>query len=423
MQEPKVFCLITCSRSGSNLFHSLLDGHPDVLCFPRPVQFNEFWQGAKGRKEDKDYLVNSFIDKHTILFSGKAWIKYDRGAELGPKKDETFYVDADLFCKNALAELKDKKVSRAVLFTSFHKAYHAARGKVLPERPLIVNHSHYIDYVEEIGASLSDFPNSTFALLMIRHPIQKLNSCVNVMKWRDTLFCGELCARQKQILRGIIHLVERFPNLDVKYLPFEHLMMHPEQAMNAFTNWAKIKWNDSLLQSTVNDKLWWGNGRIPRNGIAPGWKVYRSLGFLETKDWTIFRGLIFKRMEKFGYLTEGKDMAKVGKAKLLALLLLPSRIEWVSLKSMFSPQYWSSVMGKIREKIRDSRLKKSDKYKQLSIYILRLNPVVWCYYFLRRIGYYYAFAIKDKGKDERLPLLLEGVNLPDEGKDRVYAER
>ncbi|MFH1791844.1 MAG: sulfotransferase [Candidatus Omnitrophota bacterium] len=392
MKDPKILCLITLSRSGSNLFHSLLDGHPQVLSFPRYLQFNGFWEGLKD-KSDAAFCVDSFIAAHPKIFSGLAWIEYDRADRLGPGMDETFSVDEELFRREALKILGGGRLSRKGLFLALNCAYHSACGKSFPEEPLIVDHIHYIDRLDEVKAALADFPETTYALVMTRHPVDNLNACVGAMKWRDMLFCGELYNRHKQILRGILHFTEACPGLRVKYLGFERFLNEPREAMEAFASWVGIRWDDCLLRSTLQGKLWWGNGRVPRNGITGGRGRYEPKTILEKKDLEMFTGIIPARMSVMGYSEPVRAGAAPSRIKLCLLIALPTAAEWGILKNMFSPAYWKGVGRKGRGRI--------------PLALKRLNPVAWGYYFIKRVLYYLGFMAGHDGGKEIAPMLMD----------------
>ena len=63
-----VLCLVTVARSGSKFFHSLLDHHPNVICFPRKLQFSAFWNSVSSRKDDLASIVDTFFDIYDHCF-------------------------------------------------------------------------------------------------------------------------------------------------------------------------------------------------------------------------------------------------------------------------------------------------------------------------------------------------------------------
>lgn len=401
----KVFCVLTYGRAGSKLFQSLLDWHPQIMSFPRTLQFQQFWKKVSHKKDNPGFLVDTFIKEHPRFFSGKTWtkhdIKYDKADQLGPNMNETFYVDTESFRKNALEELKDKEITRARLFIALHRAYHASCDRGGPESPLIFYHIHAMEHIEDVKACLKDFPNDAYILVITRHPVESLRSLVNIMKIRNTLSCSGIFFQQRRVLRYVSRL-GNLSGVNIRSLTYEQFLSFPEQVMRAFTDWVKIKWNDSLMRGTMHGKLWWGNSDIPRNSIAPGWKLYKPSGLMERKDRIIFSNIAYSRMGKLGYLDESDTERKLRKGTLLLLLLLPTSAELCTLKSMFSPRYWKGIKKRIREDIDNSYLD-GGLSKRLVYHMRIFNPFKWIFFYFMRTAYYYQFALMDRGNRESVP--------------------
>ena len=241
------------------------------------------------------------------------------------------------------------------------------------------------------------------------------------MKMCNTFSCGELFYHQKQILLCGQNIIERFPQLDVKILPFERLHRNHRDVMKSFVDWLDIKWHENLMTSTMHGKLWWGNGQLPRNGTNPNWKVYQPAGFLEKKDWMMFKSFAYDRMTRLGYINKTGNKTTLTKAGFLLLLLLPTAAEWSALKSILSFRYWRNLLSKLKEDVDDPHFRNFDYYSkqelpqykkahtQSHIKIIRnlrifrhllrniqlLNPVKWIYYVLKRIFLYAVFADRD----------------------------
>lgn len=389
----KVLCLLTQGRSGSKLFHSLLDSHPQILMFPRSLHFSRFWKKVEDRKRENEYIVDLFVKDHPRFFSGIEWKrinKFDRADNLGPDMNETFFVDKNNFKKHAISMMSGKRIERRDFFKIAHKAYRLATGKNLPKSTIILNHIHTTLALDEVEACLEDFRGNTRLLLMARHPIESLNSCVKIQKLRNTLSCAEVSLHQRETLLGASEIIRRFPALDAKVLPFELLHMKHRDVMEEFTKWMDIRWDNSLMQSTMRGKLWWGNGEKPQSGTNPRWEIYKPKGFLENKDWRIFCSLTGKRMHSLGYAKwEKRKPSRLTKAATAFLLFLPMKVEWELLKSIFRPKYWITVIDNI---------KKSGDTHSFWMRLLRnihyLNPVKWIYHIMKRYAFYYSFSRK-----------------------------
>lgn len=396
MNTPKVLCLMTCGRAGSKFFHSLLDNHPQIMCFPRTMRFNNFWASAH-RKDNAEYLVDLFIARHPRFFTGKIWAryaKYDKADQLGVKKNETFLIDINAFRQNALTELNNKNLSRTTLFIALHRAYHITCGREVPENPLILYHIHRIDEIEELRACLTDFPNNTYLIVSARHPIEEMNSIITWKNLHNDLNCGSIFHHQKQIIRGVTHITDNFPKLNIRVLPFEKTQRQQREVMETLVDWLGIRWHDNLMISTMHGKLWWGNAKIPHNKANLKWQTYRPSGILEKKDWKVIRNLVFNRMKRYGYIGHTEKRKISAKPKFLALLMLPTKPEWALLKYIFSVNYW-------REALRAQKIS-----KKLIRYIFLFNPLKWFYFYIARIVYCYRFFEKTNKQNEKVPSIL-----------------
>jgi len=429
---------MTHGRAGSKLFHSLLDWHPQIMCFPRTLHFNKFWQCVKNKKDNHAHTVDAFVDMHPRFFNGECWYrinKFDRADQLGADKKESFSVNKRDFRQNALAMLQSETITRATLFLLLHQAYHVTCGRKLPERALILYHIHTMESEDELSACLSDFSNNVRLLVPIRHPVETMKSSVNIQKMRNTLSCGETFHHQRQVLLCTSEIMEHYPRLDIKISPLESLNRNHENLMKAFVEWIGIEWHDALMVSTMHSKLWWGNSATTfKNGTNPNWKIYNPSGFLEKKDWRIFSALIYDRMKKIGYLNETDTKNPLTKTQLLFLLLLPTAAEWKLLKSIFSLNFWLETIKKIKEEVDDPRFENFDSYakkelrkdeqtckgnsnfqtiliknrrisKQLCRNIRLLNLFNWLYNTAKRIIVYYRFAEKGLKTENVSPLL------------------
>ena len=91
--SPKIICLVTSARGGSKLFHSLLENHPDVICFPRTFRMTRFLQAINYELKNSKKISEKFIENYPRFFDGKVWSNFnslDKADRLGVNSDETF---------------------------------------------------------------------------------------------------------------------------------------------------------------------------------------------------------------------------------------------------------------------------------------------------------------------------------------------
>jgi len=430
----RIVCLLTSGRAGSKLFHSFLDWHPQVMGFPRNLSFDEFWRSYAPIHGDPAALIDAFIRCHPRFFSGEAWYRfnrYDRADQLGPGKNETFSVDTERFRRLALAELaSEPRLNRRSLFLALHRAYHAACGRPPLGDGILLYHIHDINFQDEVAACLDDFPAETQVLIMARHPIEGVNACLKWMVMHNTLSCEELFSHQRSVLIDGGSLIERFPGLDIRTVPYEQLLGAQEAVMRAFAAWTGIRWNESLRRSTMHGKLWWGNGKAPRQGVNGMQPNGRPSSWLERCEWTALRSLAPVRLTRYGYLDGAQQSEPAGRGTFAASWLLPTTSEWALLTLSVSPRHWRRVVRGIRERARDPRRRpeggRGERFGWvLARHLAQANPIVWCYWVRRRVLLWARIAEARRRHNEPVPQLLlesdEAVS-PAQGRSHAYAE-
>ena len=364
---------MTVARSGSKFFHSLMDGHPQVICFPRKLKFCSFWRRVSNNRENPIAMIDIFIEMNPHFFSGTCWYKvnkYERADELGPEMNETFSVDIEIFRQKAMSLLKDKEISRATMFLVLHFAYCLATKKQIPEEPLIFYHIHDVALEEELQACVNDFPR-TQVLVMTRNPLQSLNSVVKWMEMHNKVSPRTLFGYYSAIVYDASNLLVRFPDIDIKVLVFEQLHKNSRTILERFCEWTGIEWNDVLLQSTMHGKLWWGNGKNPRKGFNPNWKDYTMTQCrgLRLNDWWVIGTLLHERMKRCGYI-DNESALKFQQPVPLIRCLLPTASEWEVVKLVFSFSHWFRVMQHVMRDLLDKRLCGYDYYYKRPVRVL-----------------------------------------------------
>jgi len=360
-----ILCLVTVARSGSKFFHSLVDHHPNVVCFPRKLQFNAFWNSVSARKDNLASIIDTFIDRYDHFFSGECWHKFtrlERTTELGPERNETFFVDADLFRTNVFQILENVEIDRTTLFLALHFAYFQAKGKAIPDSFLLFYHVHDAFLEGELEACIQDFPQ-TCILHTTRHPLQTLDSVFNWMISQNKLYPRNLYTHYCATINDVSNLLTRFPDTQIKALPFERLQRNSKEVMKNFCDWVGLEWCDSLLESTIDGKLWWGNGKEARNGFTSDWPDYKrwQCGGLRLNDWRVMNRLIHHRIGLYGYIPENNILG-LDCRKHWFRFFWPTATEWMVCKSIVSVAYWIKVSNQVISDINNPIFASYDYY-------------------------------------------------------------
>ena len=276
-------------------------------------------------------------------------------------------MDIDVFRHKAMLLLKNKEISRKTVFLALHFAYCQATGRPVPDKPLIFYHIHDAALEEELQACVNDFPN-TRVLLTTRNPLQSLDSEVGWVKMHNKVSAKTIFNYYRAIVYDVSNLLMRFPDTDIRVLPFEMLHKQSRNILKRFCVWTGIEWNDALLRSSMHGKLWWGNGRKPRNGLNSNWRDYtitqcRGLKF---NDWLVIGALLHERMKLYGYV-DNEDVRRLKRPVSWMRYCQPTSSEWEIFKLIFSLSHWLSVIRYVVSDLRDPRLRGYDYYFKRSV--------------------------------------------------------
>ncbi|MBI4179211.1 sulfotransferase [bacterium] len=260
----RVVAILTYTRAGSGLMASLLDSHPNILSTPDCLlmDFYEFWE--EYGSESADQIIPAFMDHYAVIFDARAEIRSSRIppgegdylnlTRLGESRSECLHVDQALFRRHLSQLLGASRVSRRLFFQGIHTAYTRALGRTVT-RPLI-QFSLHIPKPASVRKLLEDFPD-TYFLQMVRHPLRGMAS-------HFRLACRFNIHTEPRRALKIIHAAfqggvpvpaefrDRW-----RAVRLEDVHTRPRETLEKICEWLDLPWNDILLKSTVNGKLWW----------------------------------------------------------------------------------------------------------------------------------------------------------------------
>lgn len=292
--------LSTPTRSGSVLFHSLLDHHPQILHVPLHMYYYFDWEYHL-RDEGPDTLIDAFFAKSHALIPSLSG--------LGEKGDQTLHFEFDKvsrIMKAALPQLTS--LDRKKLILLVHFAYGKHTGQDLSRVRMILHHHHsltnifgYMSYVtaverrisEEdlegilqltparyvaagdpfVETMLADFPQAKF-LVTIRHPMPATHAFLEYLKslpdYRADLSCYALWSYLA--LMGFYSLVGlgRLLGEQLRLVRFEDLHGDTEKTMREMAEYLGIDYDPCLLESTFAGLPWSGAGVTRNNEVIRG---------------------------------------------------------------------------------------------------------------------------------------------------------
>jgi len=162
-------------RSGSRFFHSLLDGHPEIMMIPSFYHhFHTFWEEHGGSPAEE--LIECFSSFFPVFFRESPKDGFWGMAKLGPDQDQPLGVDRVVFVDGLRRYLDGgEPITRRKFFLATHYAYHHALGRDFDRLSTIVYYFHN-PTERHMTQLLDDFPEAVF-IHLLRSPLEGLHSC------------------------------------------------------------------------------------------------------------------------------------------------------------------------------------------------------------------------------------------------------
>lgn len=322
-KKINVAFLFYTGRSGSTLFHSLIDNHEQVLTLPFAFPFFHDWLNiinnfSKKNPSDIEIkeLINLFLYHTNItLFCDSPSLK-----KLGASRDEKLDLDFNLL-SNILYEILEniEEINSKVFFMALHLAYAKLKNINLENIKCIFFHHHhrinnnhlinynfednineYIFFLEEL---MSYFPN----LLIITTIRNHYNNYYSIREFirRKNIFSPEHFLTTLKDLLLCLSLIQY--EIDIlgnkfKLIKFEELHSNLFNTMKDVADFLEINFTNTLLESTFSGKLYWGDN--PQKIINGSDKKMNQNTFLDKlpKDEKSFIDKLFRDFSiKYNY--------------------------------------------------------------------------------------------------------------------------
>ena len=180
----KVLLLVAGGRAGSDLFHSLLDEHSQILQFPGMLAINRNFLDLINLKNYHEIPVR-FTKLYPLFFNSKL-DKMDRHNSLGKNRKKFYKVNANVFVKNFLRLIRKRKILRKFDIVKYlHYAYFLTRKKEIKNKKIIFIHTHLLNYTKNF---VKIFKLKNIEIIhTIRNPISSINSPVkNWLRYKNS---------------------------------------------------------------------------------------------------------------------------------------------------------------------------------------------------------------------------------------------
>jgi len=413
--NSKIIYLTTSARGGSKLFHSLLENHPDIICFPRTFRMSIFLKSLNYELDNCELILEKFTESYPRFFNGKIWSKFnslDKADELGINGNESFYIDKDEFSRNFRALYNETLKNTKNLFLCLHYSFHKAKGLKISESPFILYHPHDIQLLEDLDLCINDFGiENVNVIVTSRHPVDGLNATFKTYLFQNIVSTPSLYYEEISIFTNKIF--QTFPDINLRVVPLEIIKTYRESVMENLCKWLNMSWHNSLIESTLMGKRWLGNAQENKGDISYKLTWFQPNGFIEKKDTKIFNTLFPNRMRIFGNPFPHKSNYRFW---LIILILFPMKHETEAFKRSISLFFWIKLLRKVFKDVNSSKYiykgkirGQFDKFGYIYMVLKTGNILRWFLLYFRRIKFTYAL-LKIDFSSEKNQLLFDPIN-------------
>ena len=335
-RSKKMVALVHFGRSGTGLFHSLIDNHSQVSTLPS-IYFSEFFNHSTWATLIADgwnKIVDNFIQKYDVLFDARSSVPttskngkliHDAGLKegmtnVGEQQDTVLSLDKKTFHQalTHLIGLKDH-LDAFTFFKLVHAAYDLASNDY-NKKHLNFYHIHNPDTYATLNF-LKSAPDVSW-VVMIRDPLQSCESWI--LKSFQLGSYSDIVTKIFQMLFEIdSSIYKNHTSIGIK---LEDLKERPRKTIPAICSWLGIEEEESLYEMTAQGKKWWGDPTSPDytvDGMKPFGKtsINRKVGLVFSKnDQFILRTLFYPFSVRFGYAKENPDQFKTNLKKIRPML-------------------------------------------------------------------------------------------------------
>jgi len=253
----KVLLLVAGGRAGSDLFHSLLDEHSQILQFPGMLEINNNFLDLINLKNYHEIAIR-FIELYPHFFNSKL-NKTERHDSLGKNRKKFYKVNKDIFIKIFLKLIAKKKILKKFDIVKYlHFAYFLTRKKKIHNKKIIFIHTHLLNYTKNF---IKIFNLKNIEIIhTVRNPISSINSSVKSwLKYEDgkNFFPKDLYFQFNIVFNGITNLIKMRKKILIVQL--EKLHDNRKKVVKDFCKIFSLKYEGCLMNSTYFGFKWWGD--------------------------------------------------------------------------------------------------------------------------------------------------------------------
>ncbi len=266
IKEPLMVSLTADCGSGSKLYQSLLDGHPEIYMisgyslmyfYPHWFQWEE-----EGKLSSWTSIIDALFYNHPSLLDSRVMPGSESLNNLGQNQDEWLEIDKDKFKETLLNLLHKKEISSKVFLLAIHYAYAICNDQNLSRKKILLYHIHIPQYFNQyLSKDFSRIKN----ISTLRDPRSHIEKRVeNSILKPDSIKLkkSDFILFRKRAYRHIIFaLSEGFDVINIKLenhkiIKHEDLFNNLEKSMDNTANFLEIEKKQCLYNTTFGDKEW-----------------------------------------------------------------------------------------------------------------------------------------------------------------------
>lgn len=319
-----VYALLHSGRSGTGLLHSLVDNHPEIATLPS-VYFSELFNPQVWKKifsSNKNELIQNFITMYPMVINANSYKAIPISSEdksglpkaegllnLGDNQNEQYSINLEVFSRDVSSLLNNFTVISPALFLD--TVSKAVSIQTTSDQNFKANFYHVHNPQNITSRAINVILPGVKFLMLIRDPIQSLES------WIEKPFMdGDIGVVSARIFTFIEGLFSN-RNGNIFALRLEDLKLEPEKTLKALCSFMGVEYRNSLLETTVQGKRWWGDPSSPHftsEGMDPFdmRPILRPVGNVFSERDQFILGTLFEPLRyRFGYRKSmGKNWSK-----------------------------------------------------------------------------------------------------------------
>ncbi len=352
VKEPPVVVMVATGRAGTKIFQSFLDDHDQLLMVPAyPLMYLYPHWNTWSEQHSSDFTwevaIDLFCEKHASVLDSRKVPGLSGLDRLGPQHDQHIKIDEELFRTALATMLIDVPVLRRTFLLAVHYAYAICKGWNLDSGRTLFYHLHDPTFLKELA---DDFPNLS-VWTMVREPKASLASTfrafgiVDQEKLNPTDSIKNAgrnfridCRLEFQVLDQMGTYLSPEQTLALSH---EGLQQDLEGTMKLVSQELGLDFSPSLLQSTFDGKLWWGDvtNKTPVNGLDPNHKTNRWDQSMGKMDAYVVEGITSDFYDKYKYerVAYRKDTT-LSRILLVMMAWWPTRVERKLVGFYFDPR-------------------------------------------------------------------------------------